>query len=169
MPYRLNPLSELVFDRADYNRNLRLYMENLFKEAMTAFVNAAAPKIPSLTGQARASVLAAAAALGLHTSHGTDTFPHSTNRARDRERMLRAGNSAARGFGMGTAWIDITRDFAAAFFDNSQFTSAHNNYNYFEKHDEVWGAIDAALAAFRDYIEKHLDPPQFVEYVHYGR
>jgi hypothetical protein len=122
----------------------------LYKEATIEYVKAAAKTIPRLTGQARASISAAARSLGLKVRVSTGS-PTSSNFSQ-RQASMRAGNTIARGYGLGRATIKVDQNSARWNYTNT-LTSAHNNYPYLDKHDKKWHTFAEGKAALSRYIE----------------
>ena len=132
MPRGSQHLIDHGFERFD-KRLVDAYT-HLYKQATIEYVKAAALTIPTLTGQARASFAAAARSLGLKVGHITQQSPTSSNFSQ-RQALMRAGNTTARGYALGKAKVTITPH-AAKWSYRNWLTSAHNNFPYLEFHDK---------------------------------
>ncbi len=153
----------LNLDIVAYENALRLEAIRVLKEAVIKYVQTASRQIPSLTGQARASVIAAAQSLGLRVGINPQSFPHSKDRAKSRGREIARGNTAERGYTLGGAFIFAQENIITLDITNI-LTSAHNDYSYIDQK-----ALDEGLQELDKHVQANFTPPNPVRYITRGR
>lgn len=147
------------FDIDDFNQGVKKELERVFKLGTVAFVQESAKHIPSLTGQARATLFGVARDLGVRPGFSVNDEPLSENRDQ-RKRLRDAGNSVNRGRKFGTAELKITEKQATLRVTIS-LTAAQNGYEYFARWEEDrWAALPAGRKAYKETILKEFRPPK---------
>lgn len=134
------------FDIPKWTSDVEAEISRVYDRAIVAFVQAAAPRVPVLTGQARASLVGAAESLGLDP--GISIAPVGK----------KEGNTIERGKTLGRAQLKISpKQGTLRIF--LEVTEAKTDYPYYEHWEDRWKSLPEGREALKRTIESEFRMP----------
>lgn len=151
-------INKKAFNGNALTKEVQAEGRRIFEQAAIEFVQDAASKVPSLTGQAKSALINLATQLGLDPGISPDSPPISEN-MHLYFYLTNAGNSVVRGDELSFAAISTTRDRVFLKME-IEITAAHNGFGYFTYWDQkLWNSVDDAIKSMNRYIKENFVPP----------
>lgn len=147
-------LSVKKFDTDFTRKFFEAECREIFKAAAVEFVQTAAANVPSLTGQAKAALIAIATKIGVDPGvHHAD--PPESDNLYQLIPLVLAGNTPERGTKMGGSKLR-TNTKSVTWTITLDITAAHNGFEYFTYWDNhTWHSLEQAGESALKYVQGH--------------